>query len=102
MFVELVYDKRNVEGLPGAREIILNELTKRVHQLFPDAQVKVKPMQANALNSDCTKTEKERRTVCWKRCLKRLICGWSPNNVPSCESDMSDRKQRPEALSVTI
>ncbi|EBZ6396140.1 virulence protein MsgA, partial [Salmonella enterica subsp. enterica serovar Infantis] len=32
----------------------------RVHQLFPDAQVKVKPMQANALNSDCTKTEKER------------------------------------------
>ncbi|MCD3069607.1 virulence protein MsgA, partial [Salmonella enterica subsp. enterica serovar Enteritidis] len=25
MFVELVYDKRNVEGLPGAREIILNE-----------------------------------------------------------------------------
>ncbi|EBU4310132.1 TPA: virulence protein MsgA, partial [Salmonella enterica subsp. enterica serovar Enteritidis] len=24
MFVELVYDKRNVEGLPGAREIILN------------------------------------------------------------------------------
>ncbi|EIT4586111.1 virulence protein MsgA [Salmonella enterica subsp. enterica serovar Kentucky] len=60
MFVELVYDKRNVEGLPGAREIILNELTKRVHQLFPDAQVKVKPMQANALNSDCTKTEKAR------------------------------------------
>lgn len=59
MYVELVYDKRNVEGLPGAREIILNELTKRVHQLFPDAQVKVKPMQANALNSDCTKTEKE-------------------------------------------
>lgn len=60
MFVELVYDKRNVEGLPGAREIILNELTKRVHWLFPAAQVKVKPMQANALNSDCTKTEKER------------------------------------------
>ncbi len=60
IFVELVYDKRNVEGLPGAREIILNELTKRVHQLFPAAQVKVKPMQTNALNSDCTKTEKER------------------------------------------
>ncbi|ABX21628.1 hypothetical protein SARI_01742 [Salmonella enterica subsp. arizonae serovar 62:z4,z23:-] len=60
MFVELVYDKRNVEGLPGAREIILNELTKRVHRIFPAAQVRVKPMQANALNSDCTKTEKER------------------------------------------
>ncbi|EEJ3486457.1 DinI family protein [Salmonella enterica subsp. arizonae serovar 56:z4,z23:-] len=60
MFVELVYDKRNVEGLPGAREIILNELTKRVNRIFPAAQVRVKPMQANALNSDCTKTEKER------------------------------------------
>ena len=60
MFVELVYDKRNVEGLEGAREIILSELTKRVHRIFPDADVKVKPMQANALNSDCTKTEKER------------------------------------------
>ncbi|ENU8987754.1 DinI family protein [Salmonella enterica] len=60
MFVELVYDKRNVEGLAGAREIILAELTKRVHQIFPDAEVKVKPMHANALNSDCTKTEKER------------------------------------------
>lgn len=60
MFVELVYDKRNVNGLVGAREIILAELTKRVHQIFPHAEVKVKPMQANALNSDCTKTEKER------------------------------------------
>lgn len=27
---------------------------------FPDTEVKVKPMQTNALNSDCTKTEKER------------------------------------------
>lgn len=60
MFVELVYDKRNVAGLPRAKDIILNELTKRVHQIFPDAEVRVKPMQANALNSDCTKTEKER------------------------------------------
>ena len=60
MFVELVYDKRNVQGLPGAQQIILNELTKRVHRIFPDAEVKVKPMQTNALNSDCTKTEKER------------------------------------------
>ena len=60
MFVELVYDKRNVEGLPGARDIILAELTKRVHRIFPDADVRVKPMQANALNSDCSKIEKER------------------------------------------
>ncbi|MGS9179432.1 DinI-like family protein, partial [Salmonella enterica subsp. enterica serovar Infantis] len=60
MYVELVNDKRNVEGLPDAREIILNELTQRVHQLFPDAQVKGKPMPANALNSDCPQTEKDR------------------------------------------
>ncbi|MDO2217650.1 DinI-like family protein, partial [Pseudomonas aeruginosa] len=52
MFVELVYDKRNVQGLEGAREIILAELTKRVHRIFPDASVTVKPMQANGLNSD--------------------------------------------------
>ncbi|EEL0897094.1 DinI family protein, partial [Salmonella enterica] len=44
MFVELVYDKRNVEGLPGARNIILNELTMRVHRSFPDADVRVKLM----------------------------------------------------------
>ncbi|HHO0185642.1 DinI family protein [Enterobacter cloacae] len=60
MFVELVYDKRNVEGLQGAREIILAELTKRVNQIFPDAEVKVKPMQANALNSDASKSEREK------------------------------------------
>lgn len=48
MFVELVYDKRNVEGLEGAREIILADLTKRVHQIFPDAEVKVKPLRRTA------------------------------------------------------
>lgn len=60
MYVELVYDKRNVAGLPGAKEIILDELTKRVHSIFPTADVRVKPMHANAVNSDCTKTEKEK------------------------------------------
>lgn len=60
MFVELIYDKRNVQELPGAQQIILTELIKRVRRIFPDAEVKVKPMQTNALNSDCTKTEKER------------------------------------------
>jgi hypothetical protein len=60
MYVELVYDKRNVEGLAGAKEIIQSELTKRVHCIFPAADVRVKPMQANAVNSDCTKTEKEK------------------------------------------
>lgn len=28
MFVELVYDKRNFDGLPGAKDIILGELTR--------------------------------------------------------------------------
>jgi len=60
MFVELVYDKRNVQGLVGASDIILNELTKRVHRIFPDAIVKVKPMQANGLNSDASKREREK------------------------------------------
>ena len=50
MFVELVYDKRNFDGLPGAKDIILNELTNRVHRVFPSAQLPVKPMQANALS----------------------------------------------------
>lgn len=60
MFVELVYDKRNVDGLAGAREIILAELTRWVHRIFPDALVKVKPMQANALNSDASKSDREK------------------------------------------
>jgi hypothetical protein len=60
MFVELVFDKRNVAGIPGADEIIKAELTKRVHRLFPDAEVKVKPMQANGLNSDASKSDREK------------------------------------------
>ncbi|EOI6843713.1 DinI-like family protein [Salmonella enterica] len=60
MFVELVYDKRNVEGLEGAREIIQAELTKRVHQILPDALVKVEPIQGNALNSDASKSDREK------------------------------------------
>lgn len=60
MFVELVYDKRNVQGLVGAREIILAELTRRVHSIFPDAEVKIKPMQANGLNSDASKSDREK------------------------------------------
>ena len=60
MLVELVYDKRNVVGLAGAREIILAELTKRVHQIFPGAEVKVKPMQANGLNSDASNSDREK------------------------------------------
>ncbi|EQA1622512.1 DinI-like family protein [Enterobacter asburiae] len=43
-----------------SREIIPAELTKRVHQIFPDAEVKVKPMQANALDSDTSKSDREK------------------------------------------
>jgi hypothetical protein len=60
MFVELVFDQRNVNGLPDAAEIIKAELTKRVHRIFPDAVVKVKPMQANGLNSDANKSDREK------------------------------------------
>ena len=60
MFVELVYDKRNFEGLAGAKEIINTELTKRVHRIFPDADVRVKPMMTMAsINTDAKKHEKE-------------------------------------------
>lgn len=38
--------------------MIKAELTKRVHQVFPGAEVKVKPMQANGINTDATKQEK--------------------------------------------
>ncbi|MFV9234885.1 DinI-like family protein, partial [Citrobacter freundii] len=56
MFVELVYDKRNFDGLPGAKDIILGELCKRVHRIFPDADVRVKPMMTlPAINTDASK-----------------------------------------------
>ena len=60
MFVELIYDKRNMAGVPNANALILAELTKRVHGTFPDAEVKVKPMQANGLNSDASKSDREK------------------------------------------
>jgi len=35
-------------------------VTKRVNQIFPDAEVKVKPMQANGLTSDASKSDREK------------------------------------------
>ncbi|KGT95970.1 virulence protein MsgA [Erwinia typographi] len=58
MFVELIYDKRNVAGLPAAQDLILTELTKRIQPVFPDAEVKVKPMQANGVKTDASKSDK--------------------------------------------
>ena len=66
MFVELVYDKKNFDGLPGAKDIILGELSKRVHRIFPEADIRVKPMMTlPAINTDASKHEKEQinRTV---------------------------------------
>ena len=59
MFVELIYDKRNFEGIPGAQALIHAELTKRVHGTFPDADVKVKPMVTlSSINTDASKAQK--------------------------------------------
>ena len=60
MFVELVYDKRNFDGLPDAKDIILGELTKRVRRILPNADVRVKPMMTlPSNNTDASKHEKE-------------------------------------------
>lgn len=59
MFVELIYDRRNVAGIPGANELILAELTRRIQRVYPDATVKVKPMMTNSsVNTDASKHEK--------------------------------------------
>lgn len=58
MFVELVYDKRNVAGLNNAHHVIEKELIKRVHRSFPDADVRAKAMQTNTINSDASKSDK--------------------------------------------
>ncbi|BET64634.1 DinI-like family protein [Yersinia pseudotuberculosis] len=58
MRVELIYDKRNVGSLANATEIIRAELTKRVHRIFPDAEVNVKAMHANGINTNASKQEK--------------------------------------------
>ncbi len=58
MFIELVYDKRNVTGLSNAHALIEKELAKRIHRTFPDADVRAKAMQANVINSDASKSDK--------------------------------------------
>ncbi|MFU9135711.1 MULTISPECIES: DinI-like family protein [unclassified Erwinia] len=58
MFVELIYDKRNVAGLPNAQQMILDELEKRIQRVFPEADVRVKPMQANSVKTDASKSDK--------------------------------------------
>ncbi|MDT0637381.1 DinI-like family protein [Citrobacter werkmanii] len=46
--------------------MILGELSKRIHRIFPDADVRVKPMMTlPAINTEASKHEKEQisRTV---------------------------------------
>lgn len=60
MFVEVVYDKRNFDGLPDAKDIILGELTKRVRRILPNADVRVKSMMTlPSINTGARKHEKE-------------------------------------------
>ncbi|WP_037032978.1 DinI-like family protein [Rahnella sp. WP5] len=59
MLVKLMYNKRNMAGVPNANALILTELTKRVHNTFPDADVKVKPMVTlSSINTDASKAQK--------------------------------------------
>lgn len=60
MFLELIFDKRNVQNIPDAHERILQELTQRVSALFPNASVSVKPMQQNSLRTDASKSDREK------------------------------------------
>ncbi|ELT1071419.1 DinI family protein [Salmonella enterica] len=57
---------RIFDGLPGAKNIILGELTKMVHRIFPDDDILVKPMMTMpVINTGASKHEKEQisRTV---------------------------------------
>ena len=61
-FSAVIHACRNdhLPTLPGAREAILNELTKRMQRIFPEAEVRVKPMMTlPAINTDASKHEKE-------------------------------------------
>ena len=44
MFVELVYDKRNFDGLPGAKGIILGNVKQKNHNIAPNEEVRVNPI----------------------------------------------------------
>lgn len=44
----------------AADRLSLAKLTIRVHPIFPETKVKVKPLQANALNSDTCKSSGEK------------------------------------------
>ncbi|EKL4338146.1 DinI-like family protein [Salmonella enterica] len=53
------YGESQANDLSSEYSALVIRLTKRVHQIFPDAEVRVKPMQANCLNSDTNKSDRE-------------------------------------------
>jgi len=55
--------KGSAAGMPSmshwvAPTVSVEELEKRIHRAFPDALVKVKPMQRNAIETDASKSDK--------------------------------------------
>ncbi|HFW6045699.1 TPA: DinI-like family protein [Salmonella enterica subsp. enterica serovar Java] len=54
------YGESQANDLSSEYTALVIGLTKRVHQIFPDADVKVKAMQANSLNSDASKSDREK------------------------------------------
>lgn len=54
------YGESQANDLSSEYSALATGLTKRVHRIFPDAEVKVKPMQANGLNGDASKSDREK------------------------------------------
>lgn len=90
MFVELIYDKRNFDGLPDAKDIILGELTKRVHRILPDADVRGKPMMT-LLRSILTPESMRKTSYDQNRC--NALC------VPFLSHDLVNKNPQLSRLS---
>ncbi|ASG14931.1 DinI family protein [Salmonella enterica subsp. houtenae] len=54
------YGESQANDLSSEYSALATGLTKRVHRIFPYALVKVKPMQTNGLNSDTSKSDREK------------------------------------------
>ena len=98
MFVELIYDKRNFEGLPDAKALIHGELTKRIHRIFPDADIRVKPMMSLLSTLMQANTKKKGLVQLFKKCLKKQICGWLQSNPAWTTSSF----QESESISLSL
>ncbi|EAA1794195.1 DinI family protein [Salmonella enterica subsp. enterica serovar Fluntern] len=54
------YGESQANDLSSEYSALVIGLKKRVHRIFPYALVNVKPMQGNALNSDASKSDREK------------------------------------------